>query len=179
MGQAADTGNLRMSQSGQPGPSEGPSCATDGQSESGDNKGNGGRASLQQESLSSVASSTHGRKTSDSVGPDYGRKVRKPGGYMRASSPTGSEWGDPSHARPYASSTVASSRTASTSNLHRAPSSLPPILPPIRTARKSTVDFLEGGFEITPPWRYSYFSPSPLHTASSPRTTTTASRKKK
>ena len=103
-------------------------------------------------------------------GPDYGKKVRKAGGYMRASSPTGSEWGDPTHARPYASSTATSSHTGSTFNLLKdkqpPTDSLPPIIPPIikPTPQKHRVDFSEGGFEITPPWRFSYFSPSPIHT---------------
>ena len=140
-----------------------------------DTQNDGGAGSLQQSSANS--STEGGRKMSDSAGPDYGRKVRKAGGYMRASSPTGSEWGDPSHARLYASSTVASSLTGSTSNLHK-DRALPPIIPPIR-ARKPRADFLEGGFEITPPWRYSYFSPSPLHTAAARQTATTTTRKKK
>ena len=143
-------------------------------------RGTDGSDSLHQESLASV---TSGRKMSESAGPDYGRKVRKAGGYMRASSPTGSEWDDPSHARPYASSTVTSSQTGSTSNLHKDKTrgTLPPIIPPIRAARKAVRDFPEGSFDITPPWRYSYFSPSPLYAAAADqrRTATTATRKKK
>ena len=138
-----------------------------------------GGVKLQQASVLSVTSSTNAaRKTSDSAGPDYGRKVRKAGGYMNASSPTSSEWGDPSHARPYASSTVTSSQTGSTSNLHK-DKALPPIVPPIRTARKPRVDFLEGEFDLTPAWRYSYFSPSPLHIPAARQTATTAPPRKK
>ena len=157
------------------------SGSTDKQPE--DSRAGDASVSLKQES-----SSTQGRKMSELAGPDYGRRVRKASGYMRASSPTGSEWGDPSHARPYASSTVTSSQTGSTSNLHkdrgpnsdRAPSSLPPIVPPIRVARRAVADFPEGGFDITPAWRYSYFSPSPLYTAADQRrtATTTGTRKK-
>lgn len=145
-------------------------CGDGSVQQASDNQNDGGVGSL-------TSCTEGGRKMSDSAGPDYGRKVRKAGGYMRASSPTGSEWGDPSHARLYASSTVASSLTGSTSNLHK-DRALPPIIPPIRT-RKPRADFLEGGFEITPPWRYSYFSPSPLHTAAARQTATTTPRKKK
>ncbi|CAI8016290.1 hypothetical protein GBAR_LOCUS10004 [Geodia barretti] len=135
-----------------------------------------GGIKLQQASVSLVTSSTNAaRKTSDSAGPDYGRKVRKSGGYMKASSPTSSEWGDPSHARHYASSTVPSSQTGSTSNLHK-DKALPPIVPPIRKPR---VDFLGGGFDLTPAWRYSYFSPSPLHIPAARQTATTAPPRKK
>lgn len=114
-------------------------------------------------SQSSVTSSTLSK-----TGPDHGKKVRKAGGYMRTISPTGSEWGDPSHARPYASSTTASSHIGSTSNLlndhdNKGKCALPPIIPPIKPPKKPISDFSEGRFEITPPWRFSYFSPSPLH----------------
>ena len=49
---------------------------------------------------------------------DHGKNVRKGIGYMRAVSPTSSEWGDPHHGRSFTSST-ATSRTGSTSNLLR------------------------------------------------------------
>ena len=138
-----------------------------------DSSSNGDK--FEQESL------RHDSQTSDqkseAAGPDYGKKVRKAGGYMRASSPTGSEWGDPSHARPYASSTTASSHTGSTHNLLKDKSAtLPPI---IKTIRKPMVDFTDCGFEITPPWRYSYFSPSPLHSAAAIPTTTASSKSRR
>lgn len=146
------------------------------------NNQNGGHngESLQEDSTSTETFSTsHSRKNSESGGPDYGKKVRKAGGYMRSSSPTGSEWDDPSHARPYASSTVTSSRTESTSNLDK-DRTLPPVIPPIRRrTRKPRADILDGGYEITPAWRYSYFSPSPLHSPANRQTVTTGKRRKK
>ena len=135
-----------------------------------------GHESLQHASQSSITSNQSKKLE---TGPGYGRKVRKPGGYMRAGSPTGSEWGDPAHARPYASSTTASSRTGSTSNLHKDKSTLPPIIPPIKASRKPTLDFSECGFEITPPWRFSYFSPSPLYSATRPATATTTNTRRR
>lgn len=142
-----------------------------------DEKQFGCRESLQHASQSSIASN---QSKKAEVGPDYGRKVRKPGGYMRAASPTGSEWGDPAHARPYASSTTASSQTGSTSNLYKDKSALPPIIPPIKAPRKPTLDFSEGRFELTPPWRFSYFTPSPLHSAARrPVTATTANTRRR
>ena len=115
------------------------------------------------------------------TGPDHGKKVRKAGGYMRAVSPTGSEWGDPTHARPYASSITTSSQAGSTLNLlkdhtNEDKSTVPRIIPPIMSSKKRTVDFLEGGFDITPPWRFSYFSPSPLHAAAARPTTVASNR---
>ena len=58
-------------------------------------------------------SSEKGDSTSKSK--EHGKNVRVLGaGYIaRASSPTGSEWGDPTHARMYLSNTVASSRVGS------------------------------------------------------------------
>ena len=142
-----------------------------------DGKRSGLESALKQASQSSMLSS-HSRSTLlETGGPDYGKKVRKPGGYMRASSPTGSEWDDPAHARPFASSTAASSHSGSTSNLLK--DKLPSSLPPIKHKRKPVADFYECGFEITPPWRFSYFSPSPIRPAKpTPRTVATNTRRK-
>ena len=135
----------------------------------------------QQPSRGSQSSVTSNQNRKSKMGPDHGKKVRKAGGYMRAVSPTGSEWGDPTHARPYASSITTSSQAGSTFNLlkdheNEDKTTLPPIIPPITSSKKHTVDFSKGGFDITPPWRFSYFSPSPLHAAAARPTTVASNR---
>lgn len=95
---------------------------------------------------------------------DFGRKVRKSGGYMRAVSPSSSEWGDPLHARSFISST-AMSRTGSSSNLlededkGNNPNSsrkfLPPIVHPIHRQEDTSMLFL-GGPQFTRAWTFSY-----------------------
>ena len=134
---------------------------------------NVGRGPSRRGSLSSVTSSQ------SNTGPDHGKKVRKAGGYMRTVSPAGSEWGDPTHARPYASSTTASSHTGSAFNdsENNLKAALPPIISPITPVKKPIIDLSYAAkFEITPPWRFSYFSPSPLH-ASASQPTPSASNK--
>ena len=129
-----------------------------------------GQGSSRRGSLSSVTSSQ------SKTGPDHGKKVRKAGGYMRAVSPTGSEWGDPTHARPYASSTTASSHTENNSD-NKDKAALPPIVSPITPVKKPMIDLSYAGrFEITPPWRFSYFSPSPLYTSAAQPTTTVSNK---
>lgn len=100
---------------------------------------------------------------------DHGRRVRKAVGYMRAVSPSQSEWGDPLHARSFISSTAAS-QTGSTSNLLRECEedkteelSLPPVVPPI-TNKQPLIDLsdLIGGFQVTRAWTFSYHNPGPL-----------------
>ena len=128
-------------------------------------------------SQGSQSSLTSNKNKKSETGPNYGRRVRKAGGYMRTVSPTESEWGDPTHARPYASSTTTSSQVGSTFNLlkdkEENKTSLPPIIPPI-TGRKVDFSDMMNAFELTPPWRYSYYSPSPLH-AQAARPATVAS----
>ena len=97
---------------------------------------------------------------------DHGKNVRKAVGYMRAVSPTSSEWGDPLHARSFISST-ATSRSGSTTNLLRskqrdeeeekARSYLPPIVPSIEKKRP-LIDLsdLMDGFQFTRAWTFSY-----------------------
>ena len=97
---------------------------------------------------------------------DHGKRIRKSGGYMRAVSPTSSEWGDPLHARSFLSSTAAS-RTGSTSNLladsednydrdleTKSQSFLPPIVSPIHRPLPTYMDY--EGPQITRPWTFSY-----------------------
>lgn len=98
---------------------------------------------------------------------DHGKNVRKGVGYMRAVSPTSSEWGDPHHGRSYISST-ATSRTGSTSNLLRdvdrddgdeesSSKSLPTVVPEIKK-QQPLMDFsdLMDGFRLTRAWTFSY-----------------------
>ena len=97
---------------------------------------------------------------------DHGKNVRKGVGYMRAVSPTSSEWGDPHHGRSFISS-IATSRTGSTSNLLRdlerekdeepTSKSLPAIVPQIKK-KQPLMDFsdLMGGFQLTRAWTFSY-----------------------
>lgn len=91
---------------------------------------------------------------------DYGKRIRKSGGYMRAVSPTSSEWGDPLHARSFISST-ATSRMGSNSDLtadedgsSSSNTFLPPIVHPIH--RPPTLTNLDWGPDITRPWTFSY-----------------------
>ena len=81
---------------------------------------------------------------------------------MRAVSPSGSEWGDPTHGRLYISSTATSSRAGSTANLHRDQDeeeeervfTLPPLIPPVKN-NKPLIDLI-GGFQVTRAWTFSY-----------------------
>lgn len=101
----------------------------------------------------------------------YGKRVRKNGGYMRAVSPTSSEWGDPLHARSFLSSTSTGvSRTPSTSSLtqdnnntsssngelgfrtKKGSQFLPPIVNPIHSSPFTSIE----GPSITRPWIFSY-----------------------
>lgn len=98
---------------------------------------------------------------------DHGKRVRKSGGYMRAVSPTSSEWGDPLHARSFISSTAAS-QMGSTSDLDlrtlgssESPDPadgnrfLPPIVHPIPPPPPVSIHFMTGP-DITRPWTFSY-----------------------
>lgn len=135
---------------------------------------------------SQSSSITSAQVISTERGPDHGRKVRKAVGYMRAVSPTGSEWGDPSHARPYASSTTASSRAGSTFALPQkeeseetVTSTLPPLIPPIVNKQKPLLDLsdLMGGFQLTKAWTFSYHNPIPLSRPTSVANARTGRRK--
>ncbi len=117
-------------------------------------------------SSSSQARSTDSRRGSISM-DDHGKNVRKPGGYMRAVSPSASDWGDPTHARSFISSTATSrsvSRTGSLVNLGGADEeeeeqrlSLPPIIPAI-SRKKPLLDLSDvmEGFQFTRAWTFSY-----------------------
>ena len=106
------------------------------------------------------------RRSSLGMSSDHGKNVRKGVGYMRAVSPTSSEWGDPHHGRSFISST-ATSRTGSTSNLLKdldkseeeepKSRSLPAIVPQIKR-KQPLMDFsdLMGGFQFTRAWTFSY-----------------------
>lgn len=133
-------------------------------------KGRSGRdghpSSSQEGSLTSIRSSTQVSKSGDNKSKlgkeDHGKNVRKAVGYMRAVSPSQSDWGDPMHARSYISSTATSSRAGSTSNLLRdeveeEELTLPPIVPPI-TNKKPMIDLsdLIGGIQLTRAWTFSY-----------------------
>ena len=100
---------------------------------------------------------------------DYGKRIRKSGGYMRAISPSSSEWGDPLHARSFISST-ATSRMGSSSNLaaregdetdHDLDTNgsgrkfLPPIVHPI-THPPPTLQLDLMGPALTRAWTFSY-----------------------
>ena len=147
-------------------------------SEPGDGSGLNGRSgrnghlsSSQQGSLTSVGSSCQVSRSRDHKNKlgreDHGKNVRKAVSYMRAVSPSQSDWGDPMHARSYISSTATSSRAGSTSNLLRDEEeeveeelTLPPIVPPI-TNKKPAIDLsdLIGGIQLTRAWTFSYHNP--------------------
>ena len=116
-------------------------------------------------SSSSQVRSTGSRRGSLSM-EDHGKNVRKPGGYMRAVSPSASDWGDPAHARSFISSTATSrsiSRAGSLVNLGQDKDeeeerlSLPPIIPAINS-KKPLLDLSDimGGFQFTRAWTFSY-----------------------
>ena len=148
---------------------------TSGGVSNGDSEGGGGGGGQQRAGgknppsqllgSSSQVRSTGSRRGSVSM-EDHGKNVRKPGGYMRAVSPSSSEWGDPTHARPFISSTATSrtvSRCGSAVNLGRAEDdeggrvSLPPIVPAI-SSKKPLLDLSDimGGFQFTRAWTFSY-----------------------
>ena len=85
-------------------------------------------------------------------------------GYMRASSPSQSEWGDPTHARIWASNTASSSRVSlapSNSGRHNNDEDTSePILPPIIRQKMEnpfgSINLMEG-FELTRAFRFSYY----------------------
>ena len=116
--------------------------------------------------VSRAGSSKSGSRRGSLAMSDHGKSVRKSVGYMRAVSPTSSEWGDPHHGRSFISST-ATSRTGSTSNLLRdlerekddepTSKSLPAIVPQIKK-KQPLMDFsdLMGGFQLTRAWTFSY-----------------------
>ena len=116
--------------------------------------------------VSRAGSSKSGSRRGSLAMSDHGKSVRKGVGYMRAVSPTSSEWGDPHHGRSFISST-ATSRTGSTSNLLRdlerekddepTSKSLPAIVPQIKK-KQPLMDFsdLMGGFQLTRAWTFSY-----------------------
>lgn len=124
----------------------------------------GGADSTSLSSSSQTRSSTGSRRGSISM-DDHGKNVRKPGGYMRAVSPSASDWGDPTHARSFISSTATSrsvSRTGSLVNLGGTEEeeqrlSLPPIIPAINS-KKPLLDLSDimGGFQFTRAWTFSY-----------------------
>ena len=103
---------------------------------------------------------------------DHGKNIRKAGGYMRAVSPTSSEWGDPLHARSFISST-ATSRAGSSSNLLHlsdeeedndggAPILPPIVVPPIHKKQVVDLSDLLDGFQFTRPWTFSYHNSGPI-----------------
>ena len=120
--------------------------------------------SSQQGSLTNLSSSSKVQRSGDHKGAlgreDHGKNVRKAVSYMRAVSPTHSDWGDPMHARSYISSTVTSSQTGSTSNLLRdkeGEQTLPPIVPPIRKKDPMTdLSSMMAGIQFTRAWTFSY-----------------------
>ena len=99
----------------------------------------GGKNALFNQVSPSASMIGNGDTNSGSGGPDYGKRVRKAVGYMRSASPSGSEWGDPSHARPYATAQV----------------------PPLTQKPKIDFSTLLGRFELTPAWTFSYHNHIP------------------
>lgn len=136
----------------------------DGKNKNTDAYGSGGLDSSSQ--VSRAGSKGSGSRRGSLASSDHGKNVRKGVGYMRAVSPTSSEWGDPHHGRSFISST-ATSRTGSTSNLLRdldkskedepKSRSLPAIVPQIKR-KQPLMDFsdLMGGFQFTRAWTFSY-----------------------
>ena len=134
--------------------------------EGGKNRNTGGDLTSSSQVSRAGSSKGSGSRRSSLALSDHGKNVRKGVGYMRAVSPTSSEWGDPHHGRSFISST-ATSRTGSTSNLLRdlerekdeehTSKSLPAIVPQIKK-KQPLMDFsdLMGGFQLTRAWTFSY-----------------------
>ena len=137
-----------------------------GKSMDGKNKGTDGGLDSSSQVSRAGSKGSGSRRGSLGMSSDHGKGVRKGVGYMRAVSPTSSEWGDPHHGRSFISST-ATSRTGSTSNLLRdldtskdeepTSRSLPAIVPQIKK-KQPLMDFsdLMGGFQLTRAWTFSY-----------------------
>ena len=135
-----------------------------GKSTDGKNKNMGGGLDSSSQ-VSRAGSKGSGSRRGSLATSDHGKNVRKGGGYMRAVSPTSSEWGDPHHGRSFISST-ATSRTGSTSNLLRdldknkdddrpTSRSLPALVPQIKKKQPLFSDLM-GGFQFTRAWTFSY-----------------------
>ena len=135
--------------------------------------GGRGRNGRQGDSLSSSQrgsrSSLHGGGSQAWGGRDKERELVKGKGYMRASSPSQSDWADPTHARIWASNTASSSRVSlagSTSHKHNKDDedsrgegkerkiTLPPIIKK-RENPFGDLSFMEG-FELTRAFTFSY-----------------------
>ena len=132
---------------------------------------NAHHTSSQQGSLTNLNSSSKVQSSEDHKAAlgrkDHGKHVRKAVSYMRAVSPTQSDWGDPMHARSYISSTVTSSRTGSTTNLLRDKEeelTLPPIVPHIRKKDPMfDLSSMMAGIQFTRAWTFSYHNPGSFH----------------
>ena len=86
-------------------------------------------------------------------------------GYMRASSPSQSDWGDPSHARQWLSNTASSSRVSLIHNDSKEESdklndhkelTLPPVINKYHKNSFTSSDLLQG-FELTRAFTFSYY----------------------
>lgn len=119
---------------------------------------------------SSEDESSGGESTTSSRPSDHGKKVRKPGGYMRAVSPSSSEWGDRLHARSFISSSIHSrsdsvslasgkgeGNEVSASLDADSKTLLPPIVPRI-IGPPPEDEFLGWRPNITRAWTFSYFN---------------------
>lgn len=89
-----------------------------------------------------------------------GRDLVAGKGYMRASSPSQTEWGDPTHAKAWLSNTASSSRVSLTNQSHKDNTDVEEIfLPPIKNPPKnpfSSLDFMDG-FNLTRAFSFSYY----------------------
>lgn len=134
----------------------------------GSNFGNGNRKTGNG-AINSGPGSSGEDGTSSAHPVDHGKRIRKPGGYMRAVSPTSSEWGDHLHARSFISSSI-HSRSGSISSISggRGPAKdsetslngaekLPPIVPRIIGPDDHLSEWRPN---ITRAWTFSYFNTS-------------------
>lgn len=171
--QQSDATNGEMCTNGDGSDNNGRLNGTGNDDESGSNndkKGRGrgreGRGGKYGSGSNSLSSSQRGSRTNLLIngGDKKDRELVHGKGYMRASSPSQSDWGDPTHARIWASNTASSSRVSLAGMSRRdneedEDSERELVLPPIVNRKRENpfgnLDFMDG-FELTRAYTFSY-----------------------
>lgn len=155
-------GNDNSDRNGQSNDKEGNEAGT---SKNGKKNRRGGRSDSLSSSRYGSRSSLHGGSQRWSENGDSSRRGDKElvagKGYMRASSPSQSEWGDPTHAKAWISNTASSSRVSLTQSRDKEDDrDIEEIyLPPIKNQSRhpfATDEFMDG-FNLTRAFTFSYY----------------------